>query len=693
MWHRHPHTLHRLLVTALSLGIAAHCSESIAAWWAPWQKSDKVKKNTLPGADVLIRFIGAQAFPEKKLRGAIEEQLTQIRNEGLSRPNADDAAYYLSAFYQDNGYASVEVTWEIRGKQLILNIQEGIPAYLRSLLVTGNSALSTDLILAVLKSPTVDRFENPDSRLPFVRDDFMRGSSRLIDWYQAEGFLNADVASPEVTYSADSKQVDVTIHITEGKRFYFGDIKIQGHTVYETAALLKAIAPLTKLPYTAPRVSVIQSTLAQFYTSHAHFDSTVDVTADLNRITHDGLVPLLISVHAGPTYKFQGVEVTGLLRIKPAWVRSRLQSLDGQPYTSAGLEAKSRRLMASGLFSSLRITPVPQSDRTLRLQVTAEEAKARELGFSGGYGSYEGVMFGLRTSDRNLFGQGLQGGIELGVSQRTISTEATFANPWLFETQTEFISRVFLRSRLELGYDKREAGIRGELSRKLTPNLQIATFGQTRTVEITTSEITQNDLGKTAYQVGTAGLSATLDRRDNALHPTRGWVAAGIIDTNVLQTGDSFVRTSGRLGWHYPLPAGIGFAASARLGIISQQNTPPIDERYFLGGATTVRSFRERKLGQQDTRQFPIGGAAYTLANAETDFPLWQNLRGALFFDAGSLSSAGAQIPTSNFRTAVGIGLRYALPVGPLRFDVGLNPDRKPSESWGAAHLSFGFAF
>ena len=694
MWHRHPKTFPRFLAVALSLGAAIHCAQSPAAWWAPWQKDSTPEKSRRPGESVQTRFLGRHAFSEKQLREAIEEQLVQIRNEGLSRPNADDAAYYISAFYQDNGYASVEVTWEIQDKQLTLHIQEGTPVQLRALRVEGNSTLPTDLVLGVLKSPTQERFETPDSRLPFVLDDFLRGSSRLVDWYQAEGFLHVDVASPQVSFSENFKEADVFIKVTEGIRYHFDKIKLQGDTAYEDSVILDAIAPLTKLPYTAARVSLIQATLQQFYSNRAHFESSVDVTAEPTKASPDGHVPLLIRIHAGPTYRFQGVDVTGLSRMKPAWLRSKLHSLEDQPYTASGLDAKSRRLMASGLFSTLDITPVPQANHTLLLRVTAEEARARELGFSGGYGSYEGPMLGLRASDRNLLGQGLQGGIELGVSQRTLSAEATFADPWLFETQTEFISRVFLRSRLELGYDKREAGIRGELSRKLTPTLQVAAYGQTRTVEITNADIAQINLGKTAYQIGTVGISATLDRRDDALHPTRGWIVAGVSDSNTLENGQSFLRTSGRIGWHYPLPAGVGFAASARFGIISQQTAPPIDERYFLGGATTVRSFRERELGPHDSRQFPIGGGAYSLANAETDFPFWwQNLRGAVFFDAGSLSETGAQIPTSNIRTAIGFGFRYALPVGPLRFDVGINPDRKPTESWGAAHISFGFAF
>jgi outer membrane protein assembly factor BamA len=246
---------------------------------------------------------------------------------------------------------------------------------------------------------------------------------------------------------------------------------------------------------------------------------------------------------------------------------------------------------------------------------------------------------------------------------------------------------------VEIGYEKRDAGARAEISRRVLPLLRAAVFGQVRTVEITSADIPPSDLGATAYQVGSVGASVTWDKRDNAFNPSTGWVAALLADTNTLSDSTTFARTSGRLTWHYPLPERIRFAASARFGLLSQRSAVPIDERYFLGGATTVRSFQERELANSTTHGFPIGGSAYSLGNVETDFPLWQNLRGALFFDAGSLAPQGSEIPLSNFRYAAGTGLRYTLPVGSVRMDVGVNPDRRPKEHWGAAHLSFGFAF
>lgn len=677
-----------------TLGLAALKTDLHASFWGLWPQKTEPAQPVQKGENVKIRFRGASVFPERQLRSAIEEQLSRIQTEGLSRPNADDAAYYVAAFYHLNGYASAEVLWKIEGSTLVLEIQEGRLAHLRATSIEGNLSLPSLQLLSLLTSATTERLKLPENRIPFVLDELQMGASRILDLYQAEGFLDVQLSPPEVTFSENGEGVSVHLAITEGKRYQFGPLHFSGRLGYSQDDLLTELAPLLAKPFTPTRVIAIENALRRFYASRGHFEVVVEVRSAASGATRDAKVPLELRILPGPVYRFHGVEAEGLARLKERWLKNRLAALENTTFTPDLLEHKQQDLMSSGLFDSLKITPIPQSDHSLLLHVDVKEAKARELGLSLGYGSYEGAMGGVRVANHNLLGQGILGSVEVNVSQRSLALETTLSDPWLFETRTEFVTRAFIRSRVELGYEKRDAGARAELSRRLLPPLRAAVFGQIRALEITSAEIPAANLGPTSYQVGSVGASITWDKRDNAFNPSTGWVAALLADTNTLsQGGATFARTSGRFTWHYPLPGRIRLAASGRFGLLSQRSAVPIDERYFLGGSTTVRSFNERELGNPSANAYPIGGSAYSLANLETDFPLWQNLRGALFFDTGSLAPKGSEIPLSDFRHATGAGLRYTLPVGLVRLDVGVNPDRRPSEHWGAAHLSFGFAF
>ncbi len=89
----------------------------------------------------------------------------------------------------------------------------------------------------------------------------------------------------------------------------------------------------------------------------------------------------------------------------------------------------------------------------------------------------------------------------------------------------------------------------------------------------------------------------------------------------------------------------------------------------------------------------PIGGEFFTIFNVEYTFPIYQELLGAVFVDAGNLLPDASSPGLNDMRYAIGVGLRYNLPIGPMRLDYGVNPDPHTDEAFGAFHFSFGFAF
>ena len=62
----------------------------------------------------------------------------------------------------------------------------------------------------------------------------------------------------------------------------------------------------------------------------------------------------------------------------------------------------------------------------------------------------------------------------------------------------------------------------------------------------------------------------------------------------------------------------------------------------------------------------------------------------ALFGDAAYTDVHDAGL--TGMRYAVGIGLRYQTPIGPLRLEYGYNPDQRPGEPQGTFHIGFGFS-
>jgi outer membrane protein insertion porin family len=126
----------------------------------------------------------------------------------------------------------------------------------------------------------------------------------------------------------------------------------------------------------------------------------------------------------------------------------------------------------------------------------------------------------------------------------------------------------------------------------------------------------------------------------------------------------------------------------------------PLFERFFLGGANSIRSFQARDVSPKDSAGDEIGGNIQVLGNVEYLIPLGFGFRLLVFYDVGNVW--GPDIPgavtlttfdITDVRHAAGLGIRWLSPFGPLRAEYGFNLDRKKGEKSGQFHFSVGTAF
>ncbi len=671
-----------------------------------------------------IEFRGEQAFSEKELRSQLKEQITTIDDFGLTAARGDDLAFFLEVFYRKHGYAKVNVRYTIEsGDRLRLEINEGPLITLSTVIFEGNAAEPTQKLFDFAVGPTRERYSKLQKNLPFVAADIEEGADLVHRLYIAEGFLDAVVDPPRYTYHDETNQVDAIIAIQEGQQYFFGDVSFSGQTIYDAETLRGQMLDLLRQPYTDARVDDIPRRLQTYFKTRGYYDVKVEATGTPEEAVN-GRVPVEIAVSPGPLYRFDGVTVSGLQRLRPSFVTKRLSKLAGQIYSPDVLDERFRVLMRTGLFNLLQIKPVPVEGDLLRLDVSAEEAKSKEFGISIGYGTFQGGIFGVQYRDRDLFGYGRPVTISAEISQRGYKGEILYEDPFLFDTDLSFKNRLFALTFDYDGYSKFELGDRVELTRKFTKQYEAGLIFAARHVEVTSTSINQRFLGQTSYFVNSLGFTQTLDLRESPLVSPRGFVFNTTFDLASKAFGSEIdlARGTARLAYFLSfapktLTPGVTedqtvpplqrwfqqslLAFGARTGLVHSLNnsgpdeptTLPIDERFFNGGATTVRSYGERDLGPHDPKGNPIGGEFFTVFNVEYTFPLYGELQGAVFFDAGNLLPTSEEPGVDEMHYAIGAGLRYKLPIGPIRLDYGVNPDRQPGEDIGAFHFSFGFAF
>jgi outer membrane protein insertion porin family len=123
----------------------------------------------------------------------------------------------------------------------------------------------------------------------------------------------------------------------------------------------------------------------------------------------------------------------------------------------------------------------------------------------------------------------------------------------------------------------------------------------------------------------------------------------------------------------------------------------PIHERFFGGGSNSFRGVEFDELGPKDPDSFkPIGGKALLLFNFEFTFPIlsvFKNLNGALFYDVGNVFAQRRQVSLASFHNALGFGLRYKTPLGPIRLELGWHVDAPEDEKKVLIFVTIGNVF
>jgi outer membrane protein insertion porin family len=147
---------------------------------------------------------------------------------------------------------------------------------------------------------------------------------------------------------------------------------------------------------------------------------------------------------------------------------------------------------------------------------------------------------------------------------------------------------------------------------------------------------------------------------------------------------------------HYRSPfKGLTFAMAGRVGYIQPlgaANTVAEDQLFFLGGISDVRGFEENML-RVDSDDDALGGRTSLSASLEARIDLPANFELAFFLDTGKIDETEQADALDDFRYAVGTGLRYNTPIGPIGLLYGHKLNPEDGESSGQIHFSIGYTF
>jgi outer membrane protein insertion porin family len=273
--------------------------------------------------------------------------------------------------------------------------------------------------------------------------------------------------------------------------------------------------------------------------------------------------------------------------------------------------------------------------------------------------------------------------------------ELSFTEPWVFGHPWSFGFDVYHRqidddSSSGYFYQQRKTGFDLRLGKEFTEYDKGLLVYRLEEVEI--SDIDEDASADFRAEEGenmTSSLALTLthDQRDNVFNPTKGFVLSGTGEYagGFLGADRDFWKLTGLASTYHKNFEVCVLELKGRAGIADAHGDAekvPIYERYFLGGANSVRGYRERRIGPRDPGNLdPIGGEAYWVGNIEETFPIVPDLiKGAVFFDIGAVDPKIEDFGDSDVFSGVGFGVRIKTPIGPVKVDAGYPLDDIPGE-------------
>ncbi len=657
---------------------------------------------SLPAAG-LIEFEGNDSHAPRRLLEVLRRDKALLTGE-FDVMEVDDAAYFLEKFYLRNGFAEARVDYRFTAspRRAVFVISEGERTRVQSLEVSSQGAVEQERLASIARyafraGPVLLDWGPP----PFSEPALTQARREMVSAAEQDGFLQARVDGG--AESADPGWVKVRLRVEEGPRFRVVQTVLRG--MEAGVALDRTLAELDREPYRPGREEVYRLAVLQDLRNRGHYAAVV--RAQVVVLPAPGEMRMEITAEPGPVYHLGDVRLQGVNGLLARSIALRLGWREGRLYNASEIEAGLRRLWFTGALSRAELSTHPRADGHLDLTLEVQRAAARQIGLSLGYGQWQQANVTLAYTDRNFLDTLNRLTIEGFLSQRSRSLQVRLADPFFLGTDHNVTLQGGYARIEQPSYQSTVYG--GELNaeRRFESGFSYAGALTWREVDDTTIFAVPDAGLPLDYRLVGAGATLAYDRRNNRVTPMSGTYlrATGQWAGRALGGDLDFTRWTGKATFYLPLrpltPARSYvpyLMVNAQTGLIQPfggTTDIPLQERFYLGGSDTVRSFPYEGMDPRndDDTVLPVGGTFFTLLNAELNWPVWGPLYLAALADLGNLVTQPQYYRAGDGAAALGGGLRVYTPVGFLRMDYGYNPAPRESDPQGAWHFSFGLSF
>ncbi|MYI68989.1 MAG: outer membrane protein assembly factor BamA [Boseongicola sp. SB0673_bin_14] len=527
----------------------------------------------------------------------------------------------------------------------------------------------------------------------------------LVDFYRSRGYVDIQILGTSVELSRERDATFVTFTIREGQKYSVGEITISSEfddtDVQDYEGALRIRSGNTWSP------TLVDEQIARLerLALQQGFDF-LRVDPVITRNERDLSLDVEFALVRGPRIFVERIDISGNQTTLDRVIRRQFTTVEGDPFNPREIRNAAERIRALGFFRTAAVDTRPgsRSDQII-VDVDVEEQPTGLLSFGGTYNDDSGFALAVNFSERNFLGRGQSLAFRIESGTDDARTTLSFTEPAFLgrDVSLGFSLGHVATDFANASYDTRVTSFSPQIGFPIGENSRLSVYYQAaseslRNIASDASPIIRMDSELGNLFRSSVGFTYTLDFLRGGLNPNRGVRLTFGQEFAGLGGDVKFVKTTTRaVAERDAFNEEVTLRATLEGGALHSLSgtNSHVTDRFFLS-SRQVRGFNSRGIGPRDlsdnTSNDVLGGNRYVAARLEAEFPLGlpseYGLTGSVFADAGSLWSLDDRMggrcygsdgtPISNcvlvddsfdLRSAVGFGLLWDTPIGPLRMD------------------------
>lgn len=367
---------------------------------------------------------------------------------------------YIENKYRKDGYFNTKVTINTLADStntkvdMVVFIDKGEKVKISAINFVGNEKLTNKKLKKAFKNTKEKKIYRIFKSSKFVKDKYKEDLGTLVTKYKEKGYRDARVVSENVTYNKENNKINIDVNIEEGKKYYFGDIRFLGNTVYSDQALNSILGIKRGEIYNgvllekriADKTSPDAEDVTNLYQNNGYLWSNIN---PVEVKTENDTIDFEIRITEGPIAYFNNITVKGNDKTNDKVIYRELRTRPGEKWNKDLVIRSVRELGQLGFFDAEAIRPEPvnmdPAAGTVDLDWTVVEKGSSQVELQGGYGAggFIGTL-GLSFNNfslKNIFnkkayqplpmGDGQKMSLRLQASQGFQVYSLSFTEPWL----------------------------------------------------------------------------------------------------------------------------------------------------------------------------------------------------------------------------------------------------------------------